>query len=69
MPEMLFLHHNRIFNGTPLDCGWSAICVMIRGVVALFWAILYGKGVNLVLDSVQKVRCVRTVHLCMVELE
>ena len=56
MSEMLFLHHNRILNGTPPDCGWSAICVMIRGVVALFWAILYGKGVNLVLDSVQKVR-------------
>ena len=49
--------------------GWSAICVMIRGVVALYGAILYGEVVNLVLDSVQKVRCVRTVHLCVVELE
>ena len=69
MSEMLFLHHNRILNGTPPDCGWSAFCVMIRGVVALFWAILNGNGVNPVLDSVQKVRCLGTAHLSVVELE
>ena len=49
MSEMLFLHHNRIFNGTPPDCGWSAICIYDAGVVAL-----YGEVVNLFLDSVQE---------------